>query len=437
MTDLETRLRSLRHTPGDAPTALELRNRATRRRRHRHVSVLAVTVVGLAGAGLIAWVVQNDEPASRLTTGPRTDDDAPDAGRSLGQVDGVTVNVAPRDGIGDGDVAEVHIEGLDGLPGASIVLCAGDVTESDAASACDPGSVQQPGTDAGLPVAAVEGTQRVSLARVIRITRPSGDPNQSADYDCGTEPAGCVLAVGPYELPARAVLVPLSFEDEQLPAPSASLSQDQDLADGQEVTLVARDLAPNRTFDIRLCHISPREMCDEIGPWLSAESNQTGALEIAVPVHAALYGWQGTVDCITERCAVVVSDRGQRRLEAPVTFAAGVTAPTPQLELDPPGPYSEGQEVTIHGSGFRPGLDISGQLGQCRAHLDTAVEERCAYPSAFWGLIVDSDGAFTATFTPERSLALTGSCVGEPGCLLAWVIPHGPIGASAPLPLVP
>jgi hypothetical protein len=436
MTDLEERLRGLRHPVADGPTASKLRDCATRRLRHRHVTVLAaaVIVVATAAAGLV-WTSLSDAPGNQVAVRPDLDKDLDEPTRTIGQVEGVTATVSPRDGIRDGDVVEVRIDGLDTLPDASILLCAGDVTASDAASACDPSSVLQPNSDAQHPVEAVEGTQNVSLARIIRIARGAPDPSEPLDYDCATESAGCVLAIGPYDAPVRAVLVPVSFDDEPVADPTASVGQDQGLTDGQEVTLVARDLSPNRTVDIRLCQVSPGEKCDEIDPFISAESDKDGTVETTVPIHAALYGWQGAVDCTHQRCAVVINDRGRRLAEVPVNFATGVTAPVPRLELDPPGPYAEGQQVTVHGSGFRPGLDIGGQLGQCPADLDTAVQERCAY--SLFGLTVESDGTFTATFTPERSLLFTGSCVDEPGCLLAWVIPHGPIGASAPLPLAP
>jgi hypothetical protein len=438
MTDIDERLRSLREVNRDGPPAAELRNRATRRRTRRRFGALAVGVIGVIGLGTM-WTVHDDDAANLVTAGTTEDGASPESQRTIGTLQGVTVSVSPSTELRDGNIVEVSIEGIAQAPGASILMCAGDVTESDAVAACDITSVHQSGIAPGLPVPALEGTQSVSLPRVIQIARPSGDPNQAVDYDCATEPAGCVLAVGPYELPARAVVVPLSFRDGELPEPAAALNHDKNLADGQEVTLIARDLGPNRAFTIHVCQASPSERCDEIGEWSSATSDETGALETAVAVHAALYGWQGRVDCTSEACAVVVTgDAGRRLVEVPVTFAANVVAPLPELRLDPPGPYTDGQEVTVHGSGFRAGVDLSGHLGQCPAQLDTAVAERCGYPSQLSGpILVGADGTFMATLALAQSLPLTGSCIGEPGCVLAWVIPHGPIGARVPLNFAP
>lgn len=434
MTDVETRLRSLRHALADGPTAADLRNRATRRRIRRRVLALVVPLVAVVGASSV-WALP-DDPRDHVVAGAG-DEPSGDPVGTLREVEGVTVTVSPEGRIGDGDVVEVRIEGLDHLREAAILLCAGQVAVSDAGSACDPEAVRRTESDAGPPVAAVEGRQRVSLARVIRITGGSGDPNQIS-YDCAVEPAGCVLAVGPAELPARAVLVPLTFRGGALPEPVASITPARDLTDGQEVTLVGHDLGPNRAYVVQLCQASPGQVCDELGDWPAAVSDDSGLLETVVEVHAAIYGWQGGIDCVAERCSVVISDRGVRLVELPIAFDRGVVAPVPRLEIDPPGPYTEGQEVTIHGTGFRPGFDISPHLGQCPTHLDTAIEERCAYPFVLEGpIIVGAAGTFTASFRPTASLPLTGSCIGEPGCVFAWVILHGPIGASAPLDMQP
>lgn len=229
------------------------------------------------------------------------------------------------------------------------------------------------------------------------------------------------------------MLVPLSYREGPLPEPTASLSQDQDLSDGQTIGLVGRALTPNRTYDLRLCQASPGDTCDDLGPWQTATADEDGMLRADIQVHAAIYGWQGRVDCTLQACAVVISDPSTRRAEAVIEFAAGVEAPVPRLELDPAGPYVDRQEVTLRGSGFRPGHNLDGQIGQCAAHLDTAKEERCGYTSL--PVVAQADGTFTTPITVFESLALTGSCVGEPGCVIAWIIPHGPIGASAPLQL--
>ena len=75
------------------------------------------------------------------------------------------------------------------------------------------------------------------------------------------------------------------------------------------------------------------------------------------------------------------------------------------LTLEPPGPYVDRQEVTVHGRDFPPGIDLTDNIGQCPADKDTAVEERCGYgfpPGA--PIIVDEDGEFTITVPVFESL---------------------------------
>ncbi len=120
----------------------------------------------------------------------------------------------------------------------------------------------------------------------------------------------------------------------------------------------------------------------------------------------------------------------------PYRFADGVAAPEPELILEPAGPYSDGQEITVRGHGFRPGLDLTGQLGQCPADKDTAVEDRCSR-GELAPAVVAEDGTFSTTFRLSQSLMFTGSCVTGPGCHLGWVIPHGTTLAKVPLTFTP
>jgi hypothetical protein len=434
MTSLETRLRSLRQAGGAAPSPAELRRWSAARSRRRLFTAAAVAVPFIAVA--LAVFVAAEKPADQLVAEPSSTTGTGNGGpnRTLGDVTGVRVDVSPRTDLHDGDLVEVRIDGLEEIPDAQILLCAGDVQEADAAAACAYDSVEQPVTDQIGPVTATD-EQVVSVPRIIRITRGSSDPNTSRRYDCATEDAGCVLAVGPYAAPARAVLVPLTFIDEPALVPEASITPSAELTDLQQVTLVARGLQPNGAFVVRLCAVAPSDQCDEI-EWPSVRSDEAGSLTATVTVRTSIYGYQGPIDCVASSCAVVVSDGDARVAEVPFRFAPGVKATVAELRLDPPGPHTDGQMVTVHGTGFPPGFDLGGHLGQCPADKDTAVEERCGY-AVITPIIVDPDGTFTVTLPLSDSLIFTGSCMTGPGCVLAWVLNHGPIAASVPLGFSP
>ena len=100
--------------------------------------------------------------------------------------------------------------------------------------------------------------------------------------------------------------------------------------------------------------------------------------------------------------------------------------------IDPAGPYTDKQEVTVTGTGFRPGMEVGGEIGQCPSDKDTSLEERCSY----WDIgshVVDDRGTFTMVVRLQESLLFTGSCKEGAGCHLGWVIPHGPTVAKVPL----
>ncbi|HXH58209.1 neocarzinostatin apoprotein domain-containing protein [Iamia sp.] len=442
MTNIETRLKSLRTTPvADGPGSDDLRRRAARRARRRRVAVLAAAVPVLLVAIAVAANTFGDEPADRVRTelGPASTDpepgssstlpSGPEGNRVLGGAEDVSVDVTPRTGLRDGDLVTVRVEGLDNLPDAVVLMCAGDVTADDASRSCTTSAVEQAGVEGQV---AASAEQTVSVSRTLQITRGSADLNQAEPYDCAIEPAGCVLAVGPFALPPRAVLVPLTFADVGPPvAPSITASPRTGLAEGEAVTVRAEGLRPNGAFVIEVC--APGESaCDQIGPSARASSDADGALVATVTVRSAVYSPDGRTDCTTSPCAITIRDeRFQVQAAVPISFAPGVEAPVPELVIDPAGPYVPDQQVTVRGTGFPAGAVV--RLGQCPADLDTAAEERCVYPAVLYAIVVAADGTFTATTDLSLGTAL-GPCGPDRPCHLGWVLNHGPTVATAPLP---
>ena len=431
MNDLESRLRSLRDLPDSpAPTVVELRERARQNGRRRRITIVAAVVpIAAIVIGLIVW--NQDEPLPEVRTVP-VDTSVPNAdNRSLGGVTGVSVTVTPNTGLRDGQLVEVRVSGLERLPSASLVMCAGDVTEQTAMSVCDIGAVHSPDAQSPTQPRAM-AIQTVSVARFLNITHSSSGAAPTGTYDCATEPAGCVLAVGPVSLPARGVLTTLMFQDVPIATPAIEVDSTEGLISGQEVEVNAEGLRPNSAVPIRLC-LPGGEVCD-VYSYTDATSDGTGALSQRIRVWSVLYTWQGETLCTVESCAISVVDGSlpAGHVEVPISFAPGTPTPNPRLVLDPPGPYADGQEVTVRGSGFRPGIEISQDLGQCPADKDTRIEERCGYDLGL-SVVADDEGRFTTTFRLSNSLIYTGSCVTGPGCVLGWVIPHGPTLAKVPL----
>lgn len=406
------------------------RGRVTTPQRRRWLAAVVVIPVVVAVVAVLVWdspEAPSDQVVDRAdrspSSAPRTSPN-----HTIGDVSGVAVEVSPRTELLDGDLVEVGVEGRVNLQGAVILQCAGDVSADDVIDSCASYAVEHPEWDPPMFVRAA-AQQAVSVARTIYISRGSDDPNGLRPYDCATEPSGCVLAVGPYEWPLRAVLVPLAFQDVPAEPPTAAIGPSADLQDGQVVTLTAAGLRPNATFQAGICEADRGDHCDAAVVWPSATSDSTGSLTTTIVIHAAIYGYHGRTDCVAVACAVVVSNPADVPVaEVPVSFAEGVKAPTPQLGVDPPGPYSHLQAVTVHGSGLRPGLAVDGHIAQCPADGGHIFNSLCVRP-LIDGPMVDASGQFEATVY----LWGHGPCRTGSGCTLAWVLPDGPTAASVPI----
>lgn len=426
MTDLEQRLRDLGASldPGEATSVADLRTRARRRRTRRRIGASGVLLVVVV---LMAAVVRvgGEDTGEEVVAGPPTS--APPVTtpgqRSIGDVQGVSVEVTPATDLVDGQEVTVRIDGLEELPGAQLVMCRGDVEQATASTLCDVGVI---GLGMGVPAAT---NQVVQVSRFLVLLNGS-------EVDCATEPAGCVLGVGSTSAtPLRGVTVPLRFAPAPLPAPPViEVSPVDGLSDGATVTVAATNLRPNRSYTLLQC-TADRRICSELDVGrhvLQTDSGGSGRAEL--PVATAIYGSQGRADCTAESCIVGPSlEVFEFSGDTTITFAPGTRAPIPTLKIEPSGPYDDGQEVTVSGTGFPAGLDVARWIGVCPAHLDTAREERCGYPSVFSSVVVGQDGTFTMA-TVLRAGTAAGRCSDLPsGCVLAWVLNHGPIAASTPV----
>lgn len=442
MNDLDTRLDALRDDPALRPSTAhpsgdDLRARATVRRRRRHAFTAAAVLVPIVLVAVVLVAVAREEPRTDVVTGPPTTAEPQAAQITMGDVIGVQVTVTPSRGLRDGDIVEVVVEGIENLPNAAIVMCAGDVNEQTAINACDFASTtRMDAVEPGNVLAT--GDDRVSVPRFIDITARSTDPNVAQRYDCATEPAGCVLAVGPISLPARGVAVPLQFVDEEVAVPSIAATPSTRLVNGQTITVTGEGLQPNAVVAVSLCREATYDdegvaapVCDEYD-YPNARTDGSGRMAFELRTWAVLYSWTGPIDCTLEPCIVAYKGaNGDVAASVPLRFAAG-SAPQPQLSITPAGPYVDQQVVTVTGTGFRPGIDIGDEIAQCPNDKDTSLEERCGR-SDISSRIVADDGTFTMQFRLVESLMFTGSCKNGPGCHLGWVILHGPTLAKAPL----
>ena len=371
-----------------------------------------------------------EEPVATTTTLlPVADGDLP-AAVAIGGVTGVSVAVVPRQRLADGDTVQIAVDGLEHVPDGTVAfMCRGNVrSDTSAAAGCDPTAVTAVDEDPGVAPLVTEQMH----VRVGRLLRLSGADSRSEPYDCALEAAGCLLVLAPYSLPGRGIVVPLSFRPDPLPEPVATLEAADGVGDGDEVVLRASSLRPRTSVMVRQCADAegPEAPCDT--QVTSATTDDDGRLDLRVAVRSAAYTVQGPVDCTIEPCHLLVEEMTGPRSAAsgPITFAAGVVAPTPALTLDPPGPYLHQQTVTVRGTGFPPGRDIGSELAQCPGDGQGPNAASCGYGSvSTW---VAADG----TFTLERKVfafTLPAGACSDTGCVLGWLVGQGTTIAAVPI----
>jgi hypothetical protein len=421
MTTLEERIRRMTPPPAPLTPVADLRVRATRRRNRRRVVVGLCAVVVLA---VLVGLLRVSADDASVNVGPPPSDPTPTQ-RTIGPVTGVTVEVSPSTGLVDGQTVRVRIDGLELMGAAQLGMCRGDVTDLLDQGSCSQTALQVVGGSTSTAAA----DQELVVSSVLRL----GDERDIV-YDCATEPAGCVLAVGTAP-PLRGVLVPLDFVagTRASAAPSVSIAPVSGLRAGATVVITASDLPANRTFDVLQCASGADRSSDcQLVGITSITADASGALGGEVTIDDVLFTIGGLVDCTQGECVILIDDfDGTAIAVGPLQFEPGVEPLLPSMTIEPAGPYRDGQIVTVNGVGFPPGEDVGTHLGRCPAWLDTRVEERCAY--SLGGPTVEADGTFSASITLNSGL-LVGSCLDEPGCVLAWVIPNGPTVAEVPLP---
>ena len=437
--DLDDRLRRL--AEADRPAARDLaeragtvRSRAARRRRRRRVALVgaAVPVVVLLVLAASA-LTRGGEDGMDVRTGPGVTT-APtieeSASTPLGSAVGVSIRATPDHDLVDGDQVEVGIEGLGSLQSPMLAACAGDLTAENAGERCDLRPLDRPGTD---PEArsTVEPTMTVTIRRTIMFPGNADRP-----YDCATEPDGCVLAVGEVTVPTRGAYTALRFRPgSPLPTPRATFDPTTGLEDDQPITVAATGLRRSSTYSIAQCTSATDAV--QCGVPRTARSNEDGRLMTDVRAQAAIYGSWGRVDCTATTCAVVLREDYEQPIgQVAITFGDDVVAPVPRLSISPAGPYVGGQTVDVTGTGFPPGTDVGGQIGQCPDGKDTSIEERCTY-SVLASTIVGDDGTFAMTVRIQATISTSGPCADETGCHLGWVLPHGPTIAKVHLDIAP
>ncbi len=339
---------------------------------------------------------------------PRTAD-APldfDAGAPLAPPPTVTVD--PSEGLTDGQSITVTVDGMVWSSNAVAILCRAGATGSND---CDFSTFSffTVGPDGS-------GSTQLTVAAVLDV--------QSASVDC-REPGACIVVVTPDSgrTARKTGIAPLAFDPEtEVVAPTLAVTPDQDLVDGQTVTVTGSGYGGGPGFvELLECPADPTpggcafvEFTDNVGA--------DGSLTLDVQVSAILVGDTGSVDCRTspEPCLLVAtagSVTSPHAGRAPLAFRPdGPLVPGPTVTLDPESGLPDQATVTVTGSGFTEEGFASVQV--CRTGDQSACD-----PETNTGANPDNHGAFTlalgvaATFNTDADQGGEAvDCRAAPGC---------------------
>jgi hypothetical protein len=181
------------------------------------------------------------------------------------------------------------------------------------------------------------------------------------EVDCRV--AACGLVLIPFdggEL-GDPIVVPLQYDPSAplLPDPTLTVTPAVDLVDGQVVDVDGTGWRPGHGVDLLTCAAGSTSdrTCDQLGRF-EATVEDDGTLHRRFPVPAIIRPYQQPeIDCRTAACSVVglLDFTFARYAEAPITLAPDGPLLRPTLTVTPHTGLTDGQPVTVEGTGVRPG----------------------------------------------------------------------------------
>lgn len=384
--------------------------------RRRRVLVTAAVMAAVATGTPLLLSSGGDNEGRRLevvaeepgdTSGPPTDGLAiePDTGL----VDGDVVSVG-----GDFDTSDV----------VGVGQCASEArTGADRLDWCD----------SNVPWDRVS-TRALAVTVARTIETPSGI------VDCAERAGRCHIGVRAGEANLIADIV---FNAQLEATPVAVIHIDDTGArDGERVRVAGSGFPRASEVYINLCLNQPANATDglesrfqecDLARGARTTTGDDGSFDIPFIAYAdvLLYGgWQRCAECVIQATAV-----GQVQASANLDIAIDGAPIRPSVAIEPVGPYTRGQYVTLRGAGFQDGsTDLS--IGWCAFQSETPETEvqgdpargyaTCSYPrEGLFGVTTNDVGRFTVEGFPMPSGPFgwrdSGDCATpRTRCGLAW-----------------
>jgi Neocarzinostatin family len=217
------------------------------------------------------------------------------------------------------------------------------------------------------------------------------------------------------------------------PTPSAAVTPDTGLVDGQTVTVSITGFLPGEELNVSRCgNPAPCVQQDDVHAGTDGAAVTTLTL-----VRSLTDGHVPPIDCAATpgACVVNVSSLdGSRRVVVPLTFDPdGPRSRVPTLSVHPAAGLVDGQSVSVTASGFAPG-----------AHLDYGVclpgpfdISGCDVMHAQFA-IADASGGFRGSVTVTASITIREAgldCTVAPGTCVFTVADANDFSVHAGVPL--
>lgn len=167
-----------------------------------------------------------------------------------------------------------------------------------------------------------------------------------------------------------------------------SASPDNDLVDGQVITVSGTGLRPNQPrLRVLVCAAGEPRRCTA-GAY--AATDAVGSFVVPFTVYATSYG-DRPVDCRIESCVIrLIEEDLESGPSVPVAFRAdGPLVYNPTVALDSDTGLVDGQVITVTGAGWEPGRRLT--IRECNA-------DRTLCPGYDIEIDADASGSFTTEF---------------------------------------
>jgi hypothetical protein len=252
--------------------------------------------------------------------------------------------------------------------------------------------------------------------------------------DCASGPQLCSITAFSVDGEDRASQA-IDFDPSApLPVPDATVTPQFGLPDRAVVNVHSSGFAPGERVLVSQCPAdapATSSCTDAFSPFNFLTADANGEIQTSLRVHRDVTTNDnggvillGTTSCADSVGACVIRVRSLDDplvvADVPLGFDPTAVAPPPVLTTTPAGPFTDGQQVEVHGSGYTPGAVLG--MAQCQAGVEPG-GGTCdsGDDGLFTEFRADAQGTFTRTITMHTEVDGTEgpiNCSGSGSCVL-------------------